>query len=416
MKFRFKDFLKKFGPGIITGASDDDPSGIGTYSAAGSQFGLQTLWTAIFTFPLMAVVQETCARIGMVTGRGLAGVIKHYYSKYILYLCVGLLVLANTFNIGADIGAMASSLNLLIPVPFAALAVGLVILMLGLEIFVSYKSYAKILKWTTIALLSYFLTAFIVVSDWRDVFSYTFLPAIVWDKNFLIIVLAILGTTISPYLFFWQSSEEVEEEILSGKKTVKSRLNATFQEIKDMRLDVWVGMLFSNLAMWFIIVTTGSTLFAGGLHDIQTAEQAASALRPLAGDFASLLFTIGIIGVGLLGVPVLAGSASYALSEALGWKEGLYRKWDKAKGFYLVIVFSTLIGLLMNFVGINPMKALIYTAVFNGLVAPIMLLMILMIANDKKIMGNWVNGKWSNIFGYIAFAIMAIAAILFFVV
>jgi NRAMP (natural resistance-associated macrophage protein)-like metal ion transporter len=416
MKFKLKDFFKKFGPGIITGASDDDPSGIGTYSSAGSQFGLKTLWLAIFTFPLMAVVQETCARIGMVTGRGLAGVIKRYYSKYILYLCVGLLVVTNTLNIGTDIGAMASSLGLLIDIPFAALAIGLVIIILALEIFVSYKNYAKILKWTAVALFSYFVTALIVVSDWREVFDYTFLPAIVWNREFLIIVLAILGTTISPYLFFWQSSEEVEEEVMSGKKTVKSRMGATYQQIKDMRLDVWVGMLFSNLAMWFIIVTTGSTLFKNGLFDIQTAEQAASALRPLAGNFASLLFTIGIVGVGLLGVPVLAGSASYALSEALGWKEGLYRKWSQARGFYLVIVFSTLIGLLMNFVGINPMKALIYTAVVNGLVAPVMLWMILLIANDKKIMGDWTNGKWSNIFGGLAFAIMAIAAVLFFVV
>lgn len=411
-----KKVFKKIGPGFITGAADDDPSGIGTYSAAGSRFGLGQLWTPLFTFPLMTAVQEICARIGMVTGRGLAGVIRKNYSRKLLYFCVALLIIANTINIGADIGAMASAVGLLAKqTSFAFTAGALTFLILALEIFVPYKIYAKFLRVFAFSLFAYWLTALFIKINWSEVMTRTFWPQWQWNFDYILILVGVFGTTISPYLFFWQASEEVEEEIVEGRNSIKKREGATGEEIKDMREDVFIGMLFSNLSMFFIILVAGSTLFANGILDIQTAEQAASALKPLAGQWAYLLFTFGIIGVGLLGIPVLAGSASYAVSEALKLREGLSLKWSQARGFYAIILLSTLVGLLMNFLGINPMQALLYTAVLNAIIAVPLLFVIMKIGNDKKIMGEFKNGKLANFLGWAATIVMTLGALVLFV-
>ncbi len=407
-----KQLLKKLGPGFITGASDDDPSGIGTYAAAGAKFGFGQLWTPLFTFPLMTAVQEMCARIGMVTGRGLAGVIRQHYAKWLLYGCVVLLVLANTINIGADIGAMAAAMGLLVgDTPFAFIAGGLTILIIALEVFVPYHVYAKILRVLAFSLLAYWLAGLTLHLDWREVLSHLAIPRWQSDFDYLLILVGVLGTTISPYLFFWQASEEVEEEVDQGRVTIISRQGATRGEIHDMRQDVTIGMLFSNITMFFILLVSGATLFANGITDIQTAEQAAMALAPFAGHNAFLLFTLGIIGTGLLGIPVLAGSASYALSEALKLKGGLELKWTQARGFYAIIVLSTVVGLLLNFLGVNPMKMLIYTAVINGVVAVPLLVVIMGIANNRRIMGEYANGWLANTLGSITVAVMAAAAV-----
>lgn len=410
---KIKKFLKILGPGFITGASDDDPSGIATYSQAGALFGFSQAWTALFSFPLMAAVQEMCGRIGLVTGHGLAGVIRQYYTKKVLYFAVLLLFIANTINIGADLGAMAASAQLVFGLPFIAWLLGMVIITLLLEIFVSYKTYAKYLKYLTFALFSYVITAFIIKIDWKQVFISTFIPAVQLNKAYFLNIVAILGTTISPYLFFWQASEEVEEEIAHHRlrRMGAGQPKITPKDISHLRMDTIVGMFFSNLVMWFIIITTGATLFPHGIDNIQTASSAALALRPLAGDFAYLLFAAGIIGTGLLAVPILAGSASYAVSEAFGWKEGLSRKLKTAHGFYGAITIATLIGILINFIGINPISALYYTAVLNGILAPPLLIIILFIANNKKIMGQRINNRLLNFLGMMTIAIMSIGAL-----
>lgn len=399
------------GPGLTTGAADDDPSGIATYSQTGARYGFSLLWLAAFTFPLMAVVQEICARIGMVTGRGLAGNIKRHYSKKILYTVTALLFLANTFNLGADLGAMAKATQLLIPnFSFVALIFFFTILSLVLQIYTSYKDYAKYLKWMALVLMSYVLTAFFVNIKMADVLKYTFLPHLDFSKDQIFLICGILGTTISPYLFFWQTSQEVEEEILQGRTSIKSRAAETTDlEIKTMRVDIWSGMFFSNAAMFFIILTCAATLFGAGITNIQTAAEAASALRPLAGQYAFLLFAVGIIGVGLLGVPVLAGSASYALSEAFGWKEGLNLRFKKAHAFYGVIIVSMAIGLILNFVGLDPIKALIYSAVANGIVAPVILVLIVQMGDNQKIMGRHTNSRAVSVIGWVATGVMVVA-------
>ncbi|MDR3643357.1 MAG: divalent metal cation transporter [Candidatus Doudnabacteria bacterium] len=406
-------YWEMLGPGLTTGAADDDPSGIATYSQTGARWGFSLLWLAAFTFPLMAVVQEMCARIGLVTGRGLAGNIKRNYSKKVLYSVAVLLFLANTFNIGADLGAMAKATQLLWPnFSFTLLIVFFTVLSLGLQIFTSYKDYAKYLKWLALVLVSYVLTAFFVHINGREIFKYVFIPHLEFSREQIFLVCGILGTTISPYLFFWQTSQEVEEEILQGKTTLKIRQSETTDaEIKKMRVDIWSGMFFSNLAMFFIILTCGATLFGAGITNIQTAAEAAAALRPLAGNYAFLLFAVGIIGVGLLGVPVLAGSASYALSESFGWKQGLYRKFKRARAFYGVIILSMLIGLGLNFVGLDPIKALIYSAVANGIVAPIILVLIVDMGDNKKIMGNRTNGKTISAIGWITALVMIVTSV-----
>ena len=411
---KIKKIFSFLGPGFITGASDDDPSGVATYSQTGAIFGFAQAWMALFSFPLMSAVQEMCGRIGLVTGHGLAGVIRKHYSKKLLYTAVFLLFVANTINIGADLGAMAASLQLLFDIPFAVGVLAMVVVSLALEVFISYKAYSKYLKYLAFALLSYVFTAFFVKIDWGRVFSSTLLPHVEVSRNYLINIVAILGTTISPYLFFWQADEEVEEEITHHKlrRMGAGQPKVTPKDISRLRIDTIAGMFFSNIVMWFIIVTTGATLFANGIHDITSAQEAALALRPLAGDFAFLLFAAGIIGTGFLAIPILAGSASYAISEALGWRFGLGQKLKRAHGFYGVIILATLLGVIINFIGINPISALYYTAVLNGIIAPPLIIMIIFIANNKKIMGEKTNSKLVNILGITTALVMSIAAII----
>ncbi len=410
---KIKKFLKILGPGFITGASDDDPSGIGTYSQTGAQFGYGQLWTALFSIPFMTVVQEMSGRIGLLTGQGLAGVIKEYYPRYILYFAVSLLLVANIVNIGADLGAMAASAQMLLGIPFIFWLIGMVVLSLSLEIFITYKTYARYLKYLTLSLFGYIITVLVIKQDWSKILLSTFIPSLSFTKDYLMNIVGVLGTKISPYLFFWQADEEVEEEIeerkikASGQGTPK--INQ--QDIQKMRTDTVIGMVFSNLIMFFIIATTATTLHNHGITSIETAPQAAEALRPLVGNLAFLLFTIGIVGTGLLAVPVLSGSASYAVAETLGWKAGLYRKLKQAHGFYGVITIATLVGLLINFTPIKPFTLLYYTAILNGLCAPPLLVLMMLITNNKKIMGKNTNSSFSNIMGWVITLIMTASAI-----
>ncbi|MDO8576796.1 MAG: Nramp family divalent metal transporter [Candidatus Daviesbacteria bacterium] len=408
-----KDYWKTLGPGLTTGAADDDPSGITTYSQAGAQYGFNLLWLAPYTFPLMAIVQEMCARIGLVTGRGLAANIRQYCPKWVLYIATMLLFTANTLNIGADLGAMTKATQLLLPhLSFETLILGFTVLTLALQIFTTYEKYAKYLKWLALVLLSYVFSALTVNINWGEVLQKSVIPTIVFSKDQIFLITGILGTTISPYLFFWQTSQEVEEQILGGKNTLKLRQEETTPaEIKNMRTDVWSGMFLSNLVMFFIIAATAATLFTHGITNITTAAQAAEALRPIAGEQTYLLFALGIIGTGMLAVPILAGSASYALSECFGWKFGLYRKLREANAFYGVIIISTGIGLVINFLGLDPIKALIYSAVFNGLIAPVILILIVFLSGNSKIMGRWVNGKITTFFGWLIVTLMTLAGV-----
>lgn len=405
-----KDYWHMLGPGLTTGASDDDPSGIATYSQTGAQYGFQLLWLAALTFPLMAVVQEMCARIGMVTGRGLAGTIRKYFPKPLLIICTLLLFAANVFNIGADLGAMAQAVQLLWPqVNFAFLVVAFTLLSFCLQIFTPYAKYAKYLKWLALVLLAYVASAFLAHLNWSDVLAHSVVPNIHFDKDQILLICAILGTTISPYLFFWQTSQEIEEEIMNGQTNIQMRKGTNPKALREMRVDVWSGMFLSNMVMFFIIAACGALLYSHGIKDIQSAAQAAEALRPFAGDATYLLFAVGIIGTGLLAIPVLAGSSSYAIAESFKWREGLYRPLRQAHAFYGVIVISMLIGLGLNFIGLDPFKALIYSAVANGVVAPVVLLFIVLIASNKKIMGEWRNKRFSTIFGWIVIVLMTIS-------
>lgn len=399
------------GPGLITGASDDDPSGIATYSQTGAKYGFQLLYLASFTFPMMAAVQEMCARIGLVTGRGLAYNIKKYFPKWLLYLTAVLLLIANSFNIGADLGALAKAVQLILPnLPFAFLIIAFVIISLLLQIFLPYEKYARYLKYLALILLVYVITAFTIKDfAWGEVFKNAFWPTLTFSKDQIILISAILGTTVSPYLFFWQTSQEVEEKIQEGHITLAERAGATDGEIRRMRIDVWSGMFLSNLVMFFIIAVCAATLFNNGITDINSAADAADALRPLAGNSAYLLFAIGVLGTGLLAIPILAGSASYAVSESFGHKEGLYRKFKEAAFFYGIIILSMLIGLAINFIGIDPIKALIYAAVINGLVAPIVLILIVLISSNKNIMGERANSRLATAVGWLITAIMILA-------
>lgn len=410
---KVRKWLKTLGPGFVTGASDDDPSGIATYSQTGAIFGFSQLWTALFTLPFMLIVQEMCGRIGMVTGSGLSGVIRRHYSKRILYFAIFVLLFANTINIGANLGAMATAARLLIPLPFAIVLILMTVLTLTLEVFVSYQTYVKYLKYLALSLVSYVVVAFVIKLDWPEIAFHTFIPQIVWSQQYLMNIVAILGTTISPYLFFWQANQEAEEEVAAHKISMMGfgRPLVSNREVHQMRVDTAIGMVFSNLVMFFIIVSTASTLNASGITWIETAPQAAEALRPIAGDAAFLLFAIGIIGTGLLSVPVLAGSASYAFSEAFRWKEGLYRKFNQAHGFYGVITLATLMGLLINYLPIPPFTLLYYTAILNGICAPPLLILILLIANNKKVMGHRTNSRFSNLMGVIITATMTLAAV-----
>lgn len=409
---KVREYWHILGPGLVTGASDDDPSGIATYSQAGAAYGLGLIWLSLFTFPLMAVVQEMCARIGMVTGEGLAANIKKYYPRWVLYTTTFLLFLTNILNIGADLGAMAKASQLLLPsASFILLIIFFVILSLGLQIFSSYKKYANFLKFLALLLLAYIFSAMSINLNWKEVMIHTFIPTINFSKDQIFLICAILGTTISPYLFFWQTAQEVEEEIAIGRATVKDRRGATDLEIKNKRTDVWSGMFLSNLVMYFIIAACAGTLFARGVTNINTASDAALALKPFAGDFAFLLFALGIIGTGMLAVPVLAGSASYAISESFGWDNGLFRPLKEALSFYGVIIISVIIGFLIDLFNLDPIKMLIYSAVLNGLIAPIILVLIILLSSNKKIMGQWTNSSLYNVFGWIITGFMIFAGV-----
>lgn len=410
---KIRNYWKKLGPGLVTGASDDDPSGIATYSQTGAKYGFQFLWLSLFTYPLMSIVQEMCARIGLVTGKGLAANIRTHFPRPVLIISTLLLLCANIFNIGADLGAMGKAVQLLAPtLPFPLIVGFFAILSILLQVFIPYNKYATYLKYLTFVLFSYIITVFFIKIDWASALSHTIIPAFSFNKDQLFLVCAILGTTISPYLFFWQSSQEVEEEIKSGQvKEEEMTSAATTAEIADMRTDVWSGMLVSNIVMFFIILVCGATLHLSGITTITSAADAAQALRPLAGAFAFVLFSIGIIGTGLLAIPVLAGSGAYATAEAFHWKEGLYRKPSQAKAFYVIIVLSVLVGILINFIGIDPIQALIYSAVGNGIIAPIILFFILKISSDKKVMGEFSNKSVSTIVGWITFILMSISAV-----
>ncbi len=410
---KIKKFFKSIGPGFITGAADDDPSGIATYSQTGAQFGYNQLWAVLFSLPFMAIMQEMSGRIGMVTGKGIAGVIRKNYGRGILYFCVFLLLLANVINIGADLGAMAASGQLLLGIPFPIWLIGITLLSVLLQIMVPYKSYQRFLKYAGLTLLAYVVAAFMIHQDWRTAFHATIFPNFSLNKVYLLNIVALLGTTISPYMFFWQADEEVEEEIEKKKLRImgSGTPKITKKDIVSMRLDTFIGMLFSNIITFFIIITAASVFHANNIFDVKTADQAAMALRPIAGDFAYLLFAAGIIGTGLLAVPVLAGSASYALSEALNLKEGLYRKFKQAHGFYAIIAIATFVGLFINFSGIPPFQMLYYAAILNGVCAPVLMLVILLIANNKKIMGKHTNGWVANTLGIIITVVMAVCAV-----
>ncbi len=399
-------FWKILGPGLITGASDDDPSGIATYSQAGAQFGLTTLWTAIITFPLMAAIQEMCARIGLVTSQGLTGTLKTHYSKPILYTMVLFSFPAIVMNIGADIAGMGAVGNLLFPSIHAIFfSIFFTTILLVMIIYLPYRKIASILKYLCMVLLVYIIVPFLYKQDWSVILKGTFIPIIKFDKNYISIFVAILGTTISPYLFFWQATMEVEDRKLNKTIVINKKI------MHEMKQDIDFGMLFSNIVMFFIILTTGTVLFNGGIHQIDTVEQAAQALKPLAGNFAYLLFAIGVIGTGLLAIPVLSGSLSYIISETFGWEQGLDKKFLQAKAFYIVIAISLILGLMMNYIGISPIKALIYSAILYGLTAPVLIAIILHIANNKKVMGKYTNGKLSNILGFATFILMTVTAV-----
>ena len=405
---KIKTVWNALGPGVVTGAADDDPSGIATYSQAGAGFGFTFLWLAAWSYPLMGVIQEMCARIALVTGKGLAQNIRTHYSRYWLYICGGLVVFANTLNIGADLGGMADALRIFFPsLSIAVPIIGIALVSVLFEVFASYATYAKYLKWLAFTLLAYVLTGFVVHFDWPALLKAGILPSIDWTRDGLLMIAAVLGTTISPYLFFWQSSEEVEEEIEAGEDTLQKRIKDGPHNIRKMRIDVWGGMFFSNLVMFFIIAVCASTLFPQGIKDITSAASAALALKPLAGDFAEILFALGIISTGLLAIPVLAGSSAYIISEAFEWKEGLYRKPSDAKAFYFMIALSVGFGILFNLIGVNPIKALIYSSVGNAIVSPLALIFIVLLAGDSKVMGVQKSGKLSTFFGWLTILIMS---------
>jgi NRAMP (natural resistance-associated macrophage protein)-like metal ion transporter len=419
-----KAVLDKLGPGVITGASDEDPSGIATYAQAGAQFGFGLLWLVLILYPMKTIIQEMCARIGLVTGSGLSAVIKQKYSRKIVFPITILLLIANTINIGADIGAMAASIRLVVPqLPVIVATICFSAFIILSEVFVPYKKYVKILKYLILSLFAYLATAIIVGGNWNQIFSATIMPNIEFTPAFAMMFVAIFGTTISPYLFFWQASEEAEEDVAKHKikEIGKGKPKISKKEIKLMRQDTAIGMAFSQLIMWSIMITTAGSIHAHGVTDIQTADQAAKSLEPLvktfpqAGVISKTIFALGIIGTGLLAVPVLAGSSGYALSDAFGWSEGLSRKFKQAKGFYLVIAASTLIGLWINFINIDPIKALVYTAVINGVIAVPILFAVMKIANDKEMLRGNTNSYVSNVIGWLVFAIMGASVIIMFV-
>lgn len=406
-----KRFFMVLGPGFITGASDDDPSGIGTYAMTGASTGFSALWMAVLTFPMMAAVQFVCAKIAMVTGRGLAGVLKENYPRWLLYPAVMLLVIANVINAGADIGAIAAAINMLVPIPISAMIIPIAALIVGLQFWGTYSLIEKTFKWLALALLAYVATAFFTSPNWAEVTRGSLVPTFSLDSQYLATVTAILGTTISPYLFFWQTGQEIEEEKRIGRTRIEERKGTSKTKLRWRAADVLAGMLFSNVVMYFIILTTGATLYKTGKTNIQSATDAAEALRPLAGNGAKILLAVGLIGTGFLAVPILTGSSGYALAEIFRWKHGLDEKPHQAKKFYLILAISTAAAIELNFLGINPVTALFWAAVINGLLAPPLLVLIMVIGNQKKIMKQHTNGVMVNLFGWATTLAMSAAAI-----
>ncbi len=415
--------LKSLGPGVITGAADDDPSGIATYSQAGAKYGLGMLWMTLFLLPMMIVIQEMCARIGLLSGKGLAALIKKKYSAKIVYPISSLLLIANTINIGADLGAMSASIKIIVPqIPFVVTSLLFSAIIIASEIFIPYDKYVKVLKYLVLSLFAYIATAAIVGGNFSDLLIATVTPYIEFTPAFAMMFVAVIGTTISPYLLFWQTSEEAEEDVAKHKikEMGKGKPKVSPKEIMLMKEDIGIGMFFSQIIMWSIIVTSAGSLHFAGLTDIQTADQAASSLEPLvksfpnSGQISKLIFAFGIIGTALLAIPVLATSSAFALSDTFGWKEGLEKKFSQAKSFYLIIVVSTLLGTWISFSNISPIKALILTAVINAVVTIPILFLIMRVANDKKILHNKTNSRFSNIIGWITFAIMTISVIVMF--
>jgi len=401
-------FIKSLGPGLITGTSDDDPSGIGTYSSVGAQFGLSILWMAAWLLPIMLAIQEVCARIGIVTRKGLAGVLLQHYRRKVVMGIVLLLIIANVVNIGADLGAMAASLKMLTNCNFTLAAIFFAAVIVLCEIFIQYHLYVKFLKWLTLSVFAYIFTGLIIKPDWIPILAYSFVPRLTFSEEYIFAMIAVFGTSITPYLFFWQTSEEVEES-----KLIKMEWDgpAIRSRIRQMRTDVAFGMFLANVVFYFIVLTTAQVLFKNGITNIESAEQAALALKPLAGPYAYLLFACGIIGTGLLAIPVLAGSGAYALAELMDWEEGLENRFYQARPFYLVIALSVIVGLLLNFLQINPITALYYSAYLNGIIALPLLVVIMVVGNDAKIMGEETHPNWVEIAGWLAVAFMFLAVL-----
>jgi NRAMP (natural resistance-associated macrophage protein)-like metal ion transporter len=404
-------FLDELGPGLITGAADDDPSGISTYSVAGASFGYATLWTALLSFPLMAAVQLMCARLGMVTGCGLASVIRTRYPRPVLWLACSLVIVANIFNIGADLGGMADAMQMVSGIRAYYWTPMFAALIIALLMWTSYTTMARVFKWLTLVLFAYIITAFLAHPKWAAVLQATLIPHVEWTKDYLAVLVGILGTTISPYLFFWQAAQEVEEDRERGKTTVAQRRGSTNLELRIAKKDVITGMLLSNVVMYFLILTTGATLHAHGVTQIETAKQAAEALLPLAGKGAYLLFTLGLIGTGMLAVPVLAGSSAYAIAEAAKWRSAsLCARPQRARKFYAVIAIAIVVGLVLDFAGFNAVKMLFWSAILNGLLAPPLVVMVVLLTSDRKVMGSRVNSLGMRTLGWICAIVMSAAA------
>jgi NRAMP (natural resistance-associated macrophage protein)-like metal ion transporter len=389
------------GPGFITGAADDDPSGIGTYSVAGASLGLGTLWTALITFPFMAAVQNICARLGQVSGSGLAGILKEHYPRWVLYPAVALVVVANVVNVGADLGAIADATGIVVGAPVPWLVIPVALALVALQVFAKYRFIERVFKYLTIALLAYVIDAVLIRPPLGETLRATIVPTVSADRQYIATLVAILGTTISPYLFFWQTSQEVEEEKSAGRKTRSQRRGASRFELRIATIDVTLGMLVSNLVMYFIILSTALTLHANGKTDISTGADAAQALKPLAGDLAGLVFAVGMIGTGLLAVPVLSGASAYAVSETFGWRHGLDEDWRRARPFYGMVGLATIVGLVIPFTGVKPIDALFFTSVLNGVAAPFLLVVIMLAARNKKVMGDQTIGPVLTALGWI---------------
>jgi len=408
-----KNKFTKLGPGFISGAADDDPSGIATYSIAGAQYGYRLNWLSLFLIPMMISIQEMCGRIGMCAGLGLAGVIKKYHSRQLLYSAVGLLLVANIINISADLGIMAASLEMVLGLPFYVWLIFVTGVSILLEVFIPYAKYSYYLRWMGLTLLVYVITAFIVRQDWLSVMKYTFIPHIDFSVVYLMTMVGFIGTTISPYLFFWQASEEIEEEIEKGEiKDFAGKAHVTKSDIKYMRKDTAIGMIFSNVVAACVVLTTAATLHLNNITNIETPQQVAAALRPIAGDFAYLLFAFGIIGIGLQSIPVLAGGIAYAFAETFGFKEGLGKKVGKAKAFYLILCVATVIGALLNALGINPIRALYYAAIVNGVISVPLIAIIIKLADDERIVGQYKTSKRNRAVAWITLGFVGLATML----